>query len=675
MPKFGRTAVRLAVLLAALMEIMPACAQGWNYWGQVFIESPNTVPGESQLATDGTNLYYATSVEGIYEASIESQYFSPMPMTGFPLWNASSNPNGFTVANIATSSQGRVVISGTPVSITITVSNGITGYNFSSTPALTNTQPVFYWWDATNQVWQAAAVSGKTYPYTVNVGNFTTAADGSLWTCSGFSPYVYHSTDGGMSYTAIDINAAVPANYFPIPCTGGETSFGRIFSIVAGWGNEVVIGTETGGYLQTTNNGQTWTSLDPNFTNTNSASPLGRIGNATVAGIDHHGYFLLENSEMSVCPAKANWTGVALIGFRPADGSYYNADYGFAGTFVPDRVFTAASSGLSYTYLNQNYLLQGGVYCTLDGVHWSQFNQGSALDLPFPDGYTNVEEAGGCITATGNTVYIGDGAIYSFDSTPVLPITNRPPVALPQNINAVQGVSANFILTGYDADGDALNFTLTSLPTNGTLTGTAPNVTYKSLHKFKGMDSLAFVVDDGMATSAPAWVNVAVNSSTDQPPAISASYSPTLPWYVVPTNLVLSATATAANGIQQVDFYDGGVQFAAVTNPPYIYTWTNPPIGDQALNVCAIDNAGAATWAQPLNLTILPVAPNLSIQQADATDVALSWPVQLDGFYVESAANVTGPWTLSPYPQLYFTNVQTATIPMSAGPFFRLSHP
>ena len=45
----------------------------------------------------------------------------------------------------------------------------------------TNTLPLFYWWDETNQLWHASGISNKSYPYTGNVGNFSVAPDGSLW--------------------------------------------------------------------------------------------------------------------------------------------------------------------------------------------------------------------------------------------------------------------------------------------------------------------------------------------------------------------------------------------------------------------------------------------------------------------------------------------------------------
>ena len=40
-----------------------------------------------------------------------------------------------------------------------------------------------------------------------------------------------------------------------------------------------------------------------------------------------------------------------------------------------------------------------------------------------------------------------------------------------------EDTTANIVLSGTDADGDALTFTVTVNPAHGTLSGTAPNLT------------------------------------------------------------------------------------------------------------------------------------------------------------------------------------------------------
>lgn len=640
-------------------------ADSWNFWGQVFVNNAAV----SRLATDGTNIFYSTALDGVYRATVADRNFSLMPMTGFPLWDANANTNGFAVANVAATPQGTVVIAGSQVSVS---SNTIT---FNPPGSSANTLPVFYWFDETNQLWHAAAITGKSYPYTGNVGNFSIAPDGSLWTCSGFYPYAYHSTNGGKSYTAFDINARVPTNYFPVPPSQSQTTLGEIFSILVTPKNDVVIGTETGGFFHSTNNGTSWLSLDPNYTNTNSVNPLGRIGDARVVGLDHYGNVLVNNSLMSQFPARTNWSGVSLIGWRPSDGSYYPATNGFLGSLGSGRVVTPPS-GVSFAYLNQNYLLQGGIYRSPNGRDWTQFNQGSGLDFPFAPGITNALGAGNCITTIGNEILIGVGAgtIYSYDSTPP-PVTNRPPVALPQNVNVRENVPTNFTLAAVDADGNALNFTLLTPPGRGTLTGTPPDVTYTPSNNFSGLDFCTFVADDGMATSAPVVVNFAINPPTNTLSTIALTNPVNGKVFTGTTNLTLAAAVTDPDGIRAVNFYNGNSLVGQASNAPYTVTLTNTAPGDYAFSVRAIDTFGARTWSAPVRVTVLPVLPRVTIQQVDAASIAVTWPLELDGFFVETAPGLDGPWTLSPVPPLFFTGGQTATIPLADQQFFRLMRP
>ena len=152
----GFTAICLA---ASLM--FSARADNWSYWGYA---PPNLHGSGSQLATDGTNLYYSTILDGVYRATLADQQFAAMPLTGFPLWDATNNPNGFAVTQIAATPQGTVVISGSQVNVS---SNTVT---FNPPGSAANLRPVFYWWDETNQLWQPAAIGNKSYPYTGKVG-------------------------------------------------------------------------------------------------------------------------------------------------------------------------------------------------------------------------------------------------------------------------------------------------------------------------------------------------------------------------------------------------------------------------------------------------------------------------------------------------------------------------
>jgi hypothetical protein len=87
---------------------------------------------------------------------------------------------------------------------------------------------------------------------------------------------------------------------------------------------------------------------------------------------------------------------------------------------------------------------------------------------------------------------------------------NDPPVAVGQNVSTTQETPIDITLTGLDEDGDELTFEIISGPDNGTLTGTAPHVTYTPDDGYVGEDSFTFRVFDGEEYSDPATVNITV---------------------------------------------------------------------------------------------------------------------------------------------------------------------
>ncbi len=645
-------------------------ADTWQPWGQVVVAPAPTGSAGAQLATDGTCLYYSTYLAGVYRATLVSHFFTPLPLTGFPLWDANTNASGLAVTAIAATPQGDLVIAGSPVG----VQNNTIQFNPPGGSA--NAQPVFYWWDEPNQTWHPAAIAGKSYPYTGNTGNFSIATDGSLWTCSGFAPYAYRSTNGGRSYMALDINARLPASYFPLPTAGGLATVGEVFSIAAGWRGEVVIGTETAGFFHSTNQGLNWASLDTNFTNPASSSPLGRIGDARVLGWDRHGNFLLNDPGYGQYPGHTNWDAIPQLSWRPQDGALLPAATGLQANLGTLRILTTPA-GVSLQFMNQNYQLQGGVYRSFDGLNWSQFNQGSGLDQPFAPGLTKALAAGNCLTAWSNQVFIAEGTVISSWNAGAPPLTNHPPVALPRNVNLSLNTTAALTLTGRDADGDSLVFTVSTPPTHGALTGTPPQVSYKPNSNYLGTDSFAFVVSDGAATSAVAVVYLAVNAPTNFLATVGFTSPAEGAVLVSPTNLnlVLTAAATSSAGIAGVVFYNSAVVLGVATQAPYSRTVTNLAAGEYTFFVRAVDKEGAGTWGAPIRVTVLPVAPTLAIAPAEANTVALTRPLELEGFFLETAPALDAPWTLVPVPPAYLPSGQTVFVPADTGAFYRLQHP
>jgi hypothetical protein len=77
-------------------------------------------------------------------------------------------------------------------------------------------------------------------------------------------------------------------------------------------------------------------------------------------------------------------------------------------------------------------------------------------------------------------------------------------------------------LEGFDGDNDALTYTVVGQPTKGTLSGTAPNLTYTANADASGSDSFTFRVNDGKANSSRATVTIDVEKPSNTAPTFLA---------------------------------------------------------------------------------------------------------------------------------------------------------
>ena len=100
---------------------------------------------------------------------------------------------------------------------------------------------------------------------------------------------------------------------------------------------------------------------------------------------------------------------------------------------------------------------------------------------------------------------------------------NSPPTANSQSLTTTQGTPTQVILTGADPEGYALNYTVTSGPANGFLSGTAPHLVYTAVANYTGADSITFQVEDSEGQMAAATVNITVNTAA---PVGLALYEP-----------------------------------------------------------------------------------------------------------------------------------------------------
>ena len=130
--------------------------------------------------------------------------------------------------------------------------------------------------------------------------------------------------------------------------------------------------------------------------------------------------------------------------------------------------------------------------------------------------------------AASFTYRMTDG-IAQVDGTVNIDVTavNDVPVATPQSVNTNEDTQLGIVLSGSDVEGSTLTYNAPATTLHGTLTGTAPNLTYHPALNYNGPDSFAFTVFDGTATSAPATISITVNALNDAPVALPDTFSTT----------------------------------------------------------------------------------------------------------------------------------------------------
>lgn len=239
-------------------------------------------------------------------------------------------------------------------------------------------------------------------------------------------------------------------------------------------------------------------------------------------------------------------------------------------------------------------------------------------------------------------------AIHAVNDVPVT--TATPTVELEED-----STSATFQLTGADVD-DALGtltVELAVLPTQGTVQlsgGSGPqSATYTpSELNFHGSDSFAFVIKDGVNTSALQTVEVVVSPVNDPPVATA----------VLTTSLDEDGSASVELQGSDVDDPSGSLTVVATDPTQGVLTdtglgsWIYAPHpdfnGEDSFTFQVQDPSGLRSAPSTVQLTVAPIndAPLASAQQlATAEDVPLA--LSLEGTDVESSpltvSIVTGP--------------------------------
>ena len=224
-------------------------------------------------------------------------------------------------------------------------------------------------------------------------------------------------------------------------------------------------------------------------------------------------------------------------------------------------------------------------------------------------------------TATSNiatvTINSGGGSSSGGECSGTGGGGNTAPVADDQTLSVDQDTALPITLTGFDAENDPLTFSVQGGPTNGSLSGTAPLLTYTPNAGFSGSDSFTFVANDGTVDSSAATVSITVNAAVNTPPVAddqTLSVDENMPLMITLTGSDADDDPLSFSGVS-----DPGNGSVSVSGADVIYTPTADFNGSDSFTFVVNDgtvDSSAATVSITVNA--VNAAPLADDQAVDA---------------------------------------------------------
>jgi hypothetical protein len=249
------------------------------------------------------------------------------------------------------------------------------------------------------------------------------------------------------------------------------------------------------------------------------------------------------------------------------------------------------------------------------------------------------------LTYTPNANFVGtdtftfrasDGMATSAVGSVTIFVTplNDAPVAFNSTVASVEDdFWTPIVLSGADADGDPLTYTIQTSPAHGTLTRSSFFVSnlwrYRPAPNYNGPDSFTFTVSDGTLSSLPATVTINVAPVNDAPVANGQNLTTQ-----EDVALPLTVTGSDIDG----DALTYGIVVAPAhgnlngSGPDYVYTPAANYYGPDQFVFSVTDAAGVTATATN-TLTIQPVTdPPVAIPQTVTTPYNTPATIFLTGF-------------------------------------------
>jgi hypothetical protein len=262
-----------------------------------------------------------------------------------------------------------------------------------------------------------------------------------------------------------------------------------------------------------------------------------------------------------------------------------------------------------------------------DAGHGPAFYHNATFDLmPYAGQPIKVQFESGQNSSLVSNFYVDDVSVQVVAS-----IGNHRPVANPQNVSVNYNTGLPITLTATDRDGDPLTYAIATPPSNGSLSGTPPNVTYIPNFNYSGPDSFTFTANDGQTNSAPATISITVN-----PPLAGLIINPTWDFTILndPNAATIMNTISNAILVYESKFSDNltvNITFAEMNSGLGMSsTFYSPVAYSDFYNALVADsktpNDVIALAHIPLNGGIDPVDNNAYIHMTTANQRAIGIP-------------------------------------------------
>ncbi len=268
-------------------------------------------------------------------------------------------------------------------------------------------------------------------------------------------------------------------------------------------------------------------------------------------------------------------------------------------------------------------------------------------------------------------------ATVTITITPV----NDPPVANDQTINTPEDTPRTLVLSVSDIDTAVLQYTIPARSAHGTISGTAPNLTYTPDTNYFGVDSFTYTVSDGFL-SDEATVTINVSAVNDPPVGVADTYT---------TNEDTVLSVTPAGVLANDSDVDNTVLTASLVTAPTRGTLTLNSNGSFTytpnLNINGQDTftyrvSDGSAFSPPVTVTLnitpvndLPVAQGENFTTNEDTPLVIAAPgilandTDVDGDTL-TAILVTAPirGTLTPITNGSFVYTPTLNVPFTHAP-------